>query len=219
MARPTSWRRPISSSSTPATSARRRPRRSIPSSGACAISRRSAQANGQETKVVVAGCVAQAEGIGDPAPRALRRRGGGAAELSPPARPAAAPEGRRRHRIPHRGQVRSPAEADPLADRLARGVGVPDHPGGLRQVLHLLRRALYARHGGLPSGFAPRRGGDPAGGGGRARTQPDRPERQCVARRGTGRIDLVPEPAALSPGRDPRHRPASLHHVASARHG
>ena len=38
-------------------------------------------------------------------------------------------------------------------DRRPRGVvGVPHHPGGLRQVLHLLRRALHARRRAEPAG-------------------------------------------------------------------
>ena len=52
---------PTSSSSTPATSARRRPKRSIPSSAACGGSRSDA-ARGPPRLVAVAGCVAQAEG-------------------------------------------------------------------------------------------------------------------------------------------------------------
>ena len=48
---------------------------------------------------------------------------------------------------------------------------------------------------------------------------PDRPERQRLSRRGTGRHDLDLEPPALSPRGDPRHRPPALHHLASPRHG
>ena len=55
-------RGPISSSSTPATSAKRPSRRSTPSSGGSARSSRDRAARGLGTLVAVAGCVAQAEG-------------------------------------------------------------------------------------------------------------------------------------------------------------
>ena len=55
-------RTPISSFSTPAISANGRRRKSIPSSASCASSRTSARRRGRRTTLVVAGCVAQAEG-------------------------------------------------------------------------------------------------------------------------------------------------------------
>ena len=82
------WRMRISSSSTPAISARRRPKRSIPNSAACAISRSSAKRRGpgdadRRRRLRRAG-----RGRGDPAPGARRRRRRRPAELSPPAGPA-----------------------------------------------------------------------------------------------------------------------------------
>jgi tRNA-2-methylthio-N6-dimethylallyladenosine synthase len=52
---------PIWSSSTPAISARRRRKRSFPNSASCA-NQAGARAAGRDTKIAVAGCVAQAEG-------------------------------------------------------------------------------------------------------------------------------------------------------------
>ncbi len=96
---------------------------------------------------------------------------------------------------------------------------LPHRAGRLRQVLHLLRRALYARRRGLASGRRDRRRGGAACRARRARTHAARPERQRLARRGPRRPRLGPRPAALPPCRDPRHRPAALHHQPSARHG
>ena len=45
------------------------------------------------------------------------------------------------------------------------------------------------------------------------------PERQCLARRGGGRLGLGTWPVDPRPGRDPRARAHPLHHLASARHG
>ena len=64
---------PTWSSSTPAISARRRPRRSIPSSAAPRRSKEARRAEGQGRSIAVAGCVAQAEG----AEIAAARAGGG----------------------------------------------------------------------------------------------------------------------------------------------
>ena len=98
--------------------------------------------------IAVAGCVAQAEGEEIVAPRARRRPGRRAADLSPAAgadraAPAAA-AARGRDRFPGRGQVRRAAGAD-RSDARARRHRLPDGAGRLRQVLHLLRRALHAR--------------------------------------------------------------------------
>ena len=129
-------------------------------------------ANGQETRIVVAGCVAQAEGS-----EILRR--------APAVDVVVGPQNY--HHLPdllRRAATRPVVDTEfPIEDkfdhlpkptraqiRVARRLGVPDHPGRMRQVLHLLRGALYARHGGLAAGLAPGRGGNPACGGGRART-------------------------------------------------
>ena len=125
--------------------------------------KRERRAEGRDLTIAVAGCVAQAEGE-----EIVRRQPAvdivvGPAGLSPPARAAGrgraqgrhpprrqAPAGRRRarHRFPGREQVRPPAGAAGRARRL----GLPVDPGRLRQVLHLLRRALYARRGVFAAG-------------------------------------------------------------------
>ena len=101
---------------------------------------------GKDTIVAVAGCVAQARGRRDRAPRAGRRSGRGPAELSPPGRarsPARRSEGRRivETGFPEEDKFAALPERAPAK----RGDGVPHRAGGLRQVLHLLRRALHAR--------------------------------------------------------------------------
>ena len=62
MARLRSRKTPISSSSTPATFAKRRPIRSTRSWASCALLKRERAQAGRDFKIVVAGCVAQAEG-------------------------------------------------------------------------------------------------------------------------------------------------------------
>ena len=64
---------------------------------------------------------------------------------------------------------------------------VPDHPGRLRQVLLLLRRAVHPRRRAVPPASRGARRGAAAGGAGRARNHPARPERERLARRGAGR--------------------------------
>ena len=133
-------------------------------------------------------------GQGDPAPGARRRRGGGPAELSPPARALLRSRAAERvvdtefpvedkfDRLPRPRQARTRAGA---------ASGLPDDPGGLRQVLHLLRRALYPRRRDLPPGredldeASPRRGR-------RARADAHRPERERLSRRGPGRAPSGP---------------------------
>ena len=182
---------PISSSSIPATSARRRPRRSIPSSAACASSRRPPRGEGRQVVVAVAGCVAQAEGaeiirraptvdlvVGPQnyhrLPELLARAGRGTARWSTPS---------------SRSRTSSTVcgAPSPQATRGARRLGLRHRAGGLRQVLHLLRRALYARRRDLAAGREDRRRGRAAGRRRRARDHADRAERQRLSRRGAGR--------------------------------
>jgi 1-acyl-sn-glycerol-3-phosphate acyltransferase len=88
-------------------------------------------------------------------------------------------------------EVRPPARENAAA----RPGGLPHGAGRLRQVLHLLRRALHPRRGVLaPGGGGPRRGAAPGGARG-ARDHPARPERQRLPRRGAGRRGLVAGPA------------------------
>ena len=104
-------------------------------------------------KIVVAGCVAQAEGEEVLQAPARRRSGRRTAELSPPAGTADARRSTARasdrHGFRRRGQIRVPAPPSRAQIR-ARGVSRLRHRAGrLRQVLLLLRRALYARRGSL----------------------------------------------------------------------
>ena len=107
-----------------------------------------ARATAARPMIAVAGCVAQAEGRGDPAPRAERRHRRRPAGLSPPAR-----AGRAR---PRRGERALDTDM-PVALQVRRAAGpapagaerLPDRPGRLRQILHLLRRPLHARRRGL----------------------------------------------------------------------
>ena len=119
--------------------------------------------------------------------------------------------------FPGRAEVRSPAGAGGARGRL----GLPHRAGRLRQVLHLLRRALYARRRVLAAG-------------GRRRW----PRRAGSSRSGAREITLLgqnvnayhgeaPDGAAAggsarlirAPGRDRRARAHPLHDLASARHG
>ena len=147
---------------------------------------------GRATRIVVAGCVAQAEGARDPAPRAGRRRRRRAAELPPSAGPAR----RRAEQAPGVVDTEFPVEdkfdhlpAPPRAhDPAPRRVRLPHRAGGLRQVLRLLRRALHARRGGLAARRrrSSREAERLADAGVREITL-HRPERQRLSRRRAGR--------------------------------
>ena len=107
--------------------------------------------NGRDMKIVVAGCVAQAEGaeIVRRAPVVDRRRR--SAELSPSAAICCAAPSRDGRAIetefPVEDKFDSLPPPQPAAIR-ARGITVVRHRAGrLRQVLHVLRRALHARRG------------------------------------------------------------------------
>jgi hypothetical protein len=113
---------------------------------------------------------------------------------------------------------RTPAEAGAGAASAARH-GVRHRAGRLRQVLHLLRGALYARRGGLAPGRADRRRSAPAGRARRARGDAARAERQRLARRGPRRRSVVAGAPARSSRGHRGHRAAALHHQPSARHG
>ena len=146
--------------------------------------KQAAARDGRAIVVAVAGCVAQAEGAEiirrAPAvdlvvgpqnyqhlPQLLARAGGGAGGG---------------YRVSARGQVRQPAGPLPASHPGARRFGLRHRPGGLRQVLHLLRRALYARRRAVAAGDEDRRRGRAAGAGRRARGHADRPERQRLSR-------------------------------------
>ncbi len=116
-----------------------------------------AAAAGRRINIAVAGCVAQAEGEEiirrAPAVDLVVR----AAKLSPSARLAGARRARRPrggNRVSGRGQVRSSRRAEPRGDPQPRRVRLRHGAGRLRQVLHLLRRALYARRRNVAAGRA-----------------------------------------------------------------
>ena len=137
------------------------------------------------------------------------------------------------HRLPeliaqaHRTQgsvIDTDFPAEPKFDFLpdARGVAggdrQPHHPGRLRQVLLLLRRALHARRRSLAPGGAGDRRGQAHGGPGHARNRAARAERERLSWRGAGRENLVPGAAAGGAGRGPGPQAAALHHLAPERH-
>jgi hypothetical protein len=117
---------------------------------------------GRATTVVVAGCVAQAEGS-----EILRRAPVVDVVVGPqsyhrlPALIAQARPGRAALDTefpvePKFGHLPAPSRKTTAE----RGIsGLPDHPGGLRQVLHLLRRPLHAGRRGFPPGGGDSRGG------------------------------------------------------------
>ena len=175
--------------------------------------------------IAVAGCVAQAEGEEIIRRAAGRRYRGRSADLSPPARVAGARRARRQGRStpisrPTTSSNHLAAPEPATAIRSARRVGLPHRAGRLRQVLHLLRRALYARRGDVAAGAQDPRRERAAGGRRRAR------ESRCSARTSTPitATDRTGRPWSLARllERSPQiagHRPAALHDQPSARHG
>ena len=169
-------------------------------------------AAGRKTTLVVAGCVAQAEG------REILRRQPAVDLVVGPQNYHRLPEllagfgsgrGRGRHRIPRRGQVRSPARRLARSDALSRRQRLCHRAGGLRQVLFVLRRALYARDGELAPGRQDPCRNRATGARRCARIHAARPERQRLSRPGrAGR--------GRGPGRSPRARGAHSRRVAAA---
>ncbi len=116
------------------------------------------------------------------------------------------------------GQVRTPARRHEAAGRRAGRDRVPDRAGRLRQVLHLLRRALHAGSGGFP---APRANPHRSAGVGRcrgARNHAAGAERECLARGQPGWRGNGAWRSFARIGRSARHRPFALCHVAPQRH-
>ena len=147
-------RTPISWCSTPAISARRASEKIYSELGKLRELKDGAPRGGRETKLVVAGCVAQAEGA-----EILRRQPAVDIVVGP----------QNYHRLPELlraararpGVVDTDFPAEDKFDHLpdsvparsaARRLGLRDGPGGLRQVLLVLRRALYPRRRGLAAG-------------------------------------------------------------------
>ncbi len=119
--------------------------------GRIRLVKEAAALEGRRVTVGVTGCVAQAEGaeIARRAPVVDLVVGPQSYQHLPRllGEVAAATAGDR-DGIRHRREVRGAAEGDAGADTGARRHRLPHHPGRLRQVLHLLRRALYARRRG-----------------------------------------------------------------------
>ena len=102
--------------------------------------------------LAVAGCVAQAEGARNPRPRALRRHRARARRPTTgcrkwwPGRPA-----------PASAVIETDFPPEDKFDHLPESAAaagrdrVPDHPGRLRQILQLLRRALHPRRRAKPA--------------------------------------------------------------------
>ena len=147
---------------------------------------RKLKAANPDLRIGVAGCVAQAEGeeilaraptvdlvVGPQAyhrlPDLLARREAGERPVETG--------------VPGGGQVRPPAAGPAGA---AGAGGVPDGAGGVRQVLRLLRRALYPRRRGVAAGGAGRGGGAGPGRARRGRDHAARAERERLSRRGRG---------------------------------
>ena len=164
-----------------------------------------AERAGRKLVVAVAGCVAQAEGeeIIRRAPVVDLVVGPQAYHRLPAllARVAAGAKGGR-YRFRGRGQIRPAAVRNGRRDPRPRGDGVCHRSGRLRQVLHFLRRALYPRRRNIALRDRYRLRGRAAGAGGRPRNHPDRPERQCLPRRGS-RAAGDAGPAAVPLGRNP----------------
>jgi 1-acyl-sn-glycerol-3-phosphate acyltransferase len=139
MAAPPKARTPTSSSSTPATSARKRRRRPIRTSAGCARGRLEAADRARRLR-------RPGRRRRDPAPRAAIDIvvGPQAYHRCPSWSPRRARGGGRSTPTCRRSKF------DALPARRAPGpFRLPDRPGGLRQILHLLRRALHARRRGL----------------------------------------------------------------------
>ena len=107
---------------------------------------------GRAVKIAVAGCVAQAEGA-----EIIRREKAVDLVVGPQSYhrlPEMLARARQdyRHRVSGRGQVRRARRTRPHSDPKARRVSLHHRAGGLRQVLHLLRGALHARHGIVAAG-------------------------------------------------------------------
>ena len=152
---------------------------------------------------------------GDRAPRADGRHRRRPAGLSPPARP-----GRARPRAASRAldtdmPALSKFGALP-ARRRQRPERLPDRAGRLRQILHLLRRALHARRRNQPALGGDRRRGAGAGRRAARARSPCSARTSMPGRRGRrGRGPRRPDPRAR---RDRRARTHPLHDQPSQRH-
>ena len=153
--------------------------------------------------IAVAGCVAQAEGE-----EIIRRAGsvdlvvGSQNYHRLPELVARAASGEKvvDTEFPVEDKFEALGGARARSDAQARHFGFRHRAGRLRQVLHLLRGALYARRGSLAAGGADRRRSGAAGRRRRARGDADRAERQRLSRAGRRRRAIVARQAAAAAG-------------------
>ena len=117
------------------------------------------------------------------------------------ARAVACRRGGDRDRFSRRAEVRLPARCPGSAASWRRH-RLPHGAGRLRQVLLVLRGAVYARRRGQPAGGLGAGGSSPDGAAGRARDHVAGPERERLSRQWSARRHLEPGPAAA--GRCPR---------------
>src|SRR6185437_6408152 len=172
------------------------------------------RAAGADMLIGVAGCVAQAEGE-----EIVRRAPGVDLVVGPQSY----------HRLPElvarAGIGVRPSNGREAAAAAARGHHrprphlLPHRAGGLRQVLLVLRRALYPRRRSQPPRCADHARGRGAGRRRRHGAHPARPERQRLSWRRRTRPQRWPRRPAAAAGGAPRPQPAALHHQPSARRG
>ena len=158
---------------------------------------------------------------GNRAPRSHGRPRGRLAELSPLTGAHRARRARWcacRHGIPDRGQVRCITSAEPGGDPCTRRVGLCHRAGRLRQVLHLLRRAVYAWRRGVTTRRQDYRRNGAARSGGRSRDHPDRSERQRLSRARPRRQNLAARSLARAHRRGSRDRTDALYDQPPSRY-
>ena len=177
--------------------------------------------DGFNTIVGVAGCVAQAEG------REIIRREPAVDLVIGPQTYHRLPDALKKARggekiVETDYAIEDKFEHLPSARRaeiIGRGDDcVPDRAGGLRRVLHLLRRALYRRlEVSRPVAQIVAEAERLAEAGAREVTLLGENVTACTAK--ARRQGMGARPAAVHAGRNPRPCPAALHHQPSARHG
>ena len=188
--------------------------------GRLRVAKDEAARDGRTLNIAVAGCVAQAEGeeIIRRAPVVDVVVGPQSYHHLPQLLARAKREGRALEtEFPVEDKFGFLAAAEARCDSRARHFLLRHRAGRLRQVLHLLRGALYARHRGVAPGRQDRRRRAAARRPRRARNHADRPERQRLSRRRSGRADLVARHPAAPARRYSRHRPPALFDQPSPR--
>ena len=208
---------PTSSFSIPAISARKAAEKVYSELGAYPAGARSAPQ--KRRRLHHRGCRLRGAGRrrGTGPPRARRRHCGRTAKLSPAARPSEAasekPRSRHRNRVSRRREVRDAARAETSR----AGFCVPHGAGRLRQVLHILRRALHQGRRIFAARRANPRRSEAAC---RARREGDhaaRAERERLSRRRSIRENLGLGAASRRAVECRGHRAASFHDKPSER--